>query len=374
MRSETIERQVALVSYGTQYLRDQIALEDWHRHGTFFNARLQFRALADNALLADDFTLWLGILKVSGATRLSLHLASAFEVDAARAAEREIYVVVVHFPDRHQLWAVGEERAAWLDHPLFPNEEFQRYPVFPDAAYYGGPIDSYWCLEDRPGQLDVPDTDWKALARAIAADLASPVPSSLAPAGPYFGALPHDVPWAKFPLFPSSSFTSLAHRIMATLARMQSKFSNDTNPKNDSSPYQFMDAEGAAKMDDWGKRLDSWMLEVQLRCANESRSIDLTGKNTPLARVHTAPPPRQTVGDDGAEGDAPSLEAQDEQNIPPSDGKWRGRIAFIVKVILGSLAMIFLARLVASYPWLSIPIVALWMLGARLLRQNESAA
>lgn len=369
MRSRTIERQVALVSYGTQYLRGQSALDDWHRHGTFFNARLQFRGMADNALLADDFTLWLGILKALGATRLSLHLASAFEVAAARDAQGAVHVVVVHFPDRHQLWAVAEERAAWLDHPMFPNEELQRYPDFPDAAYYGGPIDSYWCLEDRPGQLDVPDTDWKALARAIAADLASPVPSSLAPAGPYFGTLPHDVPWATFPLFPSSGFTSRAHRIMATLARMQSTFSHDTNPKNDNNPYQFLDQEGAAKLTIWGRSLDSWMLEVQLRCANETRSIDLTGKNTPLARLYTAPSAHQNTADDGAEEDASSPEVAAEQGASTSNGKWGGRIAFIVKVILGSLAMIFLARLVASYPWLAVPIVALWMLGARLLRQ-----
>lgn len=372
MRSETIERQVVLVSYGTQYLRGKIALDDWHRHGTLFDARLQFRALADNGLLADDFTLWLGILKASGATRLSLHLAAAFEADVAHAVRGGVYAVVVHFPDRHQIWMVGEEQATWLSHPLFPSEEGQGYPVFPDAAYYGGPIDSYWCIEDRPGQLEVPDTDWKALACAIAADLESPVPSSLAPAGPYFGPLPHDVPWAKFPLFPSSNFTSLAHRIMSTLARMQSTFSNETNPKNDSSPYQFMDAEGAAKVDDWGKRLNSWMLEVQLRCANETRSIDLTGTNTPLTRLHTAPSPHQNIADDGVEEDASSPEVPAEQSASTSSSKWGGRIAFIVKVALGSLAMIFLARLVASYSWLAVPIVALWMLGARLLRHRPT--
>jgi hypothetical protein len=368
LRSKTVERQIVLVSYGTQYLRGKIALDDWHRHGTLFNARLQFRALADNGLLADDFTLWLGILKAAGATRLSLHLAAAFEVDVARADKGGVYAVVVHFPDRHQIWVVGQEQATWLSHPLFPGEEGQGYPVFPDAACYGGPIDSYWWLEDRAGQLEVPDTDWKALARAIATDLESPVPSSLAPGGPYFGPLPHDVPWAKFPLFPSSNFTSLAHRIMSTLARMQSTFSNDTNPKNESNPYQFLDQEGAAKLTIWGRRLDSWMLEVQLRCANETRSFDLTGKNTPLARVHTAPPPHQNITDDGAEEDASSPDVPAEQSASTSNSKWGGRIAFIVKVALGSLAMIFLARLVASYPWLAVPIVALWMLAARLLR------
>lgn len=374
MRSETIERQVVLVSYGTQYLRGKIALEDWHRHGTLFNARLQFRALADNGLLADDFTLWLGILKASGATRLSLHLAAAFEAGVARADKGGAYAVVVHFPDRHQIWVVGEEQATWLSHPLFPNEEGQGYPVFPDAACYGGPIDSYWCLEDRPGQLEVPDTDWKALARAIATDLESPVPSSLAPAGPYFGPLPHDVPWAKFPLFPSSNFTSLAHRIMSTLVRMQSTFSHDTNPRNESNPYQFLDQEGAAKLTIWSRSLDSWMLEVQLRCANETRSFDLTGKNTPLARVHTAPPPRPTAADDdaeeGAKEGASSPDAPTQQSISRSNGKWGDRITFLIQVALGSLVIAFMASLVAAYPWLSVPIVAIWMFFARLMRQN----
>ena len=56
MHQESIFRQVALVSYGTKFLSDKLALENWYQHGIFFGARLQFRALADNALLADDFS------------------------------------------------------------------------------------------------------------------------------------------------------------------------------------------------------------------------------------------------------------------------------------------------------------------------------
>lgn len=322
MRQKLIERQIALVSYGTHYLLGKNELDDWYRHGSFFNARLQFRALADNALLANDFTLWLGILKASGATRLSLHLAAAFEVALPRALNGGVYAVVVHFPDRHQVWAVGEEEAAWMTHPLFPDEDSVGYPAFPNAAYYGSPLDSYWGVEDRPGRLEVPDTDWKELARAIAADLASPVPSSLAPVGPYFSAFPSDAPWAKFPLFPSSDLSSLAHRIMSTLARQKATFSNDTNPKNESNPYQFLDQEGVDKLSNWGERLDSWMLEVQLRCANESRTTGLGGKTTPLARLHTGPLDDRPTADGGERAaDMPS-DARAEASLSGADGKW----------------------------------------------------
>ncbi|MYM29514.1 hypothetical protein GTP58_14385 [Duganella sp. CY15W] len=68
-------RQVALVSYGTQFLWHACALEDWYRHAVFRDARSQFRSLAGNALLADDFTQWLDQLRRSGAQHLSLHVA-----------------------------------------------------------------------------------------------------------------------------------------------------------------------------------------------------------------------------------------------------------------------------------------------------------
>lgn len=51
------------------------------------HVRLQFRDL-DNALLADDFTLWLEILKASVPMRLSLHLAGQFDIDLPRASLR----------------------------------------------------------------------------------------------------------------------------------------------------------------------------------------------------------------------------------------------------------------------------------------------
>ncbi|QGZ40178.1 hypothetical protein IP92_04915 [Pseudoduganella flava] len=53
MYREPILREVALVSYGTLYLRGDVALDDWYRHNVFEGATVQFRDLAENALLAE---------------------------------------------------------------------------------------------------------------------------------------------------------------------------------------------------------------------------------------------------------------------------------------------------------------------------------
>ena len=348
MQSASIHRQIALVSYGTQFLRDKLALDDWYRHGIFFGARLQFRQLADNALLADDFTWWLGILKESGAVRLSLHLLAEFGIARPAVIQYGDYAVVAHFPDRHQIWAIGVERPAWLDHPLVP--DVPGIPIFPDATHWGGELDGYWCLEERQGQLEVPETNWKALAGSIAADLEITIPSSLAPPGPVF--LPSTPPaaWAKFALFPSGSATVVAHGILASLYREQAKFANDTHFKNDSSYYQGLDAAGAAKVDDWGRRLDGWIVEVELRCANEYRQRASSDDGVPLplppaAAKPVAPPARQE-----REPQAPKY----TDPLTPPGRKWLRRIAFVVVLAVMCLLLLAFAHIVAAWPWLSV--------------------
>ena len=353
MQSESIHRQIALVSYGTQCLRGKLALDDWYRHGIFFNARLLFRQPENNALLADDFTWWLGILKGSGAVRLSLHLLAEFGIARPAVIEYGDYAVVAHFPDRHQIWAVGVEHPAWFDHPLVA--DVPGIPVFPNATSWGGEIDSYWCVEERAGQLEVPETNWKALANSIATDLDISIPSSLAPPGPIY--LPPEPPasWAKFALFPSGSVTVLAHGMLASLYREQAKFANDTHFKNDSSYYQGLDAEGAAKVDDWGRRLDGWVVEVEMRCANEARQRASGDNGIPLPLPPAAAPP--------AARPAASKHAKAQQNaqapayadpVTPPGRKWFRRIVFVVVLAVVCLLLLAFAHIVAAWPWLSV--------------------
>lgn len=351
MRHESILRQVALVSYGTQFLRGDLALEEWYRHGVFFDARLQFRALADNALLADDFTWWLGILRHSGAVRLSLHRLAEFELDWPRAVHGGDYALVAHYADRHQVWVVGEERAAWREHPLLLDDANQTFPRFPDATGYGGDLDSYCCVQERPGQLDVPATDWPQLTTAIATDLEIAIPSNQVPAGPLFVAVPEDASWARLPLFPFSKAASSAHRLLATLYREQAQFANDTHPKNEGSVYKSLDDAGAAQADEWSARLDRWVIDVGLRCANECREPALMHRGITRPEIPTEQAFLQTPA-----GVAPRTQQPEkplaEQAKP--DGKWISRIVFVVVIVVASLLILSIANIIAGFPWLAL--------------------
>ncbi|RFP13464.1 hypothetical protein D0T25_28405 [Duganella sp. BJB488] len=350
MRHTSIARQVALVSYGTQFLRGHAELEDWYRHGIFFGARLQFRTPDGNALLADDFTWWLGILRRCGALRLSLHLPAEFSLDTERTILGGGYAVAVHFADRHEIWIVGRERAAWHAHPLLPDDG--RHPAFPNAAHWGGELDNYWRVAERPGALEVPDTDWKQLAAAISADLDIRVPSSLVPAGPLF--LPGGEPasWEKLPLFARSAAAAPAHHLLATLYAEQARLANEMNPKNENSAYQHMDEAGAVALENWGRRLDSWIIEAELRCANECRSSAILARGAPPTRLHrpvqVPPPERPPAGDaGGAESAAPAAGSG-------GIGTWRDRLAFAVALAAGCLFVVACAHVIVRFPWLAI--------------------
>lgn len=346
MQSESNQRQIALVSYGTQYLRHGLALDDWYRHGIFFGARLQFRERDGNALLADDFTWWLGILRQASAQRLSLHRLAQFDFASPSVMQDGQHAVVVHYRDHYEVWAVGNERPAWLEHPLLP--DVPGIPIFPDATHWGGAIDSYWRLGERPGQLEVAETDWKALARAIATDLDINLPSSHIPAGPLYLPQPEPVPWARFPLFASGAASSLAHGVLATLYRERSRFDNDMHPKNENSPYKHADEEGAAKIDDWGRRLDAWIGEVQLRCANECRqSVSVTG--------HTSEPPA-SGRPAPARVDAAAIRhvASVSGQVAPPGSKWPRRLGFVLVLLVVTLLVLACAHIVASWPWLAV--------------------
>lgn len=350
MRHESILRQVALVSYGTQFLRDEIELEDWYRHGVFFDARLQFRD-QDNTLLADDFTLWLEILKASGATRLSLHLAGQFDIDLPRTSPGEGHAVVAHFADRHEIWTVGSELPGWLTHPLRPQERW-----IPNSTSWGGAIDTYWRVADLPGKLEVVDTNWKALTAAIALDLDLAIPSvsPLGRAAPFCVAASRNPPWAKFPLFPVTTASAQAHLLLTILDAEEAAFANDTHPKNESSAYRQMGDADAAEMMARGMRLRNWLTEVLLRSANEYGSSAGSNERSPPVRLQTPPPGFER-------GAAASQEAGDIE-AEPAPGKWLGRIGSVIGFAALCLFVLAIANIIARFPWLSVLIALPWVL------------
>lgn len=348
---EAIQRQVALVSYGSRFLRKKLALEDWYQHGIFFGARLQFRDRAGNALLADDFTQWLTVLAQGGATRLSLHPAAALGIEAPQTLGLDGHVVAVHFADRYQLWAAGEERAAW---------DVAGQGI-PNAAGHAGAVDCYLYVDERPGALDVPYTEWKKLAAAIAADLDRAVPSGSVPAEPFCAETRESASWAKMPLFVATGADSLAHRVLATLDREQGIFANDMNPKNDNGSFQHLDEAGATAMLHWGERLDSWIIEVQLRAANIDGGPAARHSEERLVRPPL--PPEPTPAQAEAPLPATPISLAPVTETPPSaEGKWTRRIGLAIAIAVLCVLIIALAHIIARFPWLAVLIGLPWAL------------
>ncbi|QYF94370.1 hypothetical protein KY495_03890 [Massilia sp. PAMC28688] len=357
MNDDMVMRQVALVSYGNKYLRDELTLEQFFRHGVFFGHRLLFRSVDDNALLADDFTLWLGILQGLGARRLSLHAVEEFSIKSGTAPCAGTLVIAVHYPEHYELWVVGEEKAAWWSHPQLPEGSYQYGSECPPAAAYGGDIDSYWCVEQIKGALTVPETDWNALAADIRQELGLNYGS--AQPGP-FRVNKYDAPeWTKFPLFPYAGNRPIPHRLMALLTAAQAEYANNANPKNESSPFQHMSYEEVAER---GQGLDKWMREVQLRCANEFRlkgavaqAADAVPEMNPAPRRRKA---RAKAARQAEAAPAIGKGADPRNDEEPSHGTheraWPKAVVFILLLGVISLLLLALSNLITAYGWLSL--------------------
>ncbi|MET3132031.1 hypothetical protein AAKU55_002301 [Oxalobacteraceae bacterium GrIS 1.11] len=342
-------RQVALASYGSLFLRGKLDLEAWYRHAIFWDARFAFRDRAGRRLLAADFTQWLGSLRAQGALRLSLHPAAALPDPASVDVEWGTRMLIVHFPGRWQCWAAGTERA-------------RDAGDYPDASYYAGALDAYWLLGEVGAAPPLPQTDWRALAETIQADLdLERHPLGLGPTAPayapYVVAGRADLPaWARLPLIPDSPQLPLPHCLLAVLGAQRGRYSNDMNPKNENSAYH-ASAQVADEMDDWVARCDSWYAEVQLRAANELRWGGATGGDATLERLHDAPVPAAP-----AAAPAPTSAPVEPAPLAGKPSAWSATAGMFVASLVLTALVLACAHIIAGLPWLALPIWALAMI------------
>lgn len=333
-----LQRQVALVSYGTLFLRGELALDDWCRHGVFFGSRLLFRAPAGNILLADDFTLWLLELKRTGASRLSLH-----DAGTQSDGDADSLAIAVHYPAHYQLWTVSPEAPAWRQTGALPDDAG---PACSDAAIYGGDIDTCWRGVEQAGQLAVPVTDWHALAATIATDIGLPDAGEGMTDQGFCPDLPAHAAWARMPLFPLTPETLPAHRLLATLEQERAAIDNDAHPKNEGSAYWQLDAAGADAADARSRRLDGWLIDVQRRCANTIATAVGTGRGSADAGPRAAPP-------SGGQRPMPS-NTRDGGALPVPATRWIRRAGFLLAWAAACLFIVALAHAIVAFPWLAV--------------------
>jgi hypothetical protein len=130
---------------------------------------------------------------------------------------------------------------------------------------------------------------------------------------------------------------------------------NDTHPKNESSPYQFLAQDDAARLFDWGRRLDGWITEVLLRCANECGDRAGALKETPFERMAPAAAVEQVQAQaDDAVPTVPAPIPAVVQGTLESRSKSMKALAFILAFAGASLFVLAIANIVVAFPWLAI--------------------
>jgi len=111
------KQQLALVTYGNEYLAGNLNFSRWIEHPVFDQNRLIFRDLLSQHLLAQHFQIWLEGLKKQGVKKLSLHLSSVLNDEQNPNANVELlpfaHFIISHQGNKKTAWICGHELAEW---------------------------------------------------------------------------------------------------------------------------------------------------------------------------------------------------------------------------------------------------------------------
>ncbi|KOR16063.1 hypothetical protein ABW55_05890 [Acinetobacter sp. C15] len=110
------KQQLALVSYGNEYLNHDLSFSGWKQHSIFTRHTLYFRDLITQHLLAQHFQVWLEGLKQQGVYRISLHASNLLVDEKNPNPNVELlssHVLVTHSKTQKTAWIMGQELAEW---------------------------------------------------------------------------------------------------------------------------------------------------------------------------------------------------------------------------------------------------------------------
>lgn len=96
-------------------------------------------------------------------------------------------------------------------------------------------------------------------------------------------------------MFVYSAKPTLPHRLLRALCAHSHSTHYNIHPRNEQSDYPAMSEAQARALDTRLARVDSWIVELQLRCANEDRDVDVTREEAPLVRLYQAERSRQAA-------------------------------------------------------------------------------
>ena len=111
------KQQLTLVTYGNEYLSQDLSFNRWLQHSIFNQHQFAFRDLISQHLLAQHFQVWLEGLKKQGVQRLSLHRSTLLEDEQNPNVNVELlpfeYFIVSHEAQKKNAWIIGKELPEW---------------------------------------------------------------------------------------------------------------------------------------------------------------------------------------------------------------------------------------------------------------------
>ncbi len=111
------KQQLTLVTYGNEFLSQDLSFNAWLKHSIFNQHYFAFRDLNSQHLLAQHFQVWLEGLKKQGVSRISLHNSSLLLDEKNPNPNVELlpyaHFIVSHLGHHKTAWIFGKELAQW---------------------------------------------------------------------------------------------------------------------------------------------------------------------------------------------------------------------------------------------------------------------
>ncbi|AXY59193.1 hypothetical protein [Acinetobacter sp. WCHAc010052] len=113
------KQQLTLVTYGNEFLTQNLSFQRWLQHSIFNQHLMQFRDLSTQHLLAQHFQIWLEGLKKQGCYRISLHCSAILNDEKNPNPNVELlpvaHFIVSHEQNKKTAWILGKELPEWYN-------------------------------------------------------------------------------------------------------------------------------------------------------------------------------------------------------------------------------------------------------------------
>lgn len=293
MYLERVYRQISLVTYGNEYLKGAVESKILDRHPLLFN---HFPILRNNqygTLLCGSASHMLHHLKIQGATKLSLHLASDLDLQIDESdiyyfsTHSQNFCIAVQFPEeKFKILILSDEKASSQNYAQDSHEKFYNYSNYYDHT------EIFTLHEISQSTIEIIKNDLKPIDWEIffinmqstlyCNEIAKkyglyPIPFDTN--NNYQGDLFNSDKQEQYPLLPFTIRKNYASNLIENTAILRKYYDSASHPKNENSDYIRMNDEEKEKFDYAVSILDKLHPVILKHCANHYQNSGFLNTN-----------------------------------------------------------------------------------------------